>query len=304
MERSLQPFERFDLKDIAGQIGKKSARIYEYDAKVFAEWMIEHGLTPADITRSAMIGYRSYLANNKEISNATAQRMFSIAMRIAKEQLANGTIKLDPTIGVKGIKANDETTHMALDKDQAKDLLSVIDTSTKKGMRDLVIVTYLIRMALRRSECAALKIGDIGKERGHTILFITEAKGGQRQIVKMPVDVVRLTEEYQEKLGLYSKDAPLFPKFHKGDYPTQEPISAKVIERVVKYYAGLVGIDDLTPHGLRASFITLLLEEGVPLHKVQYAARHKDPRTTERYQKRKMNLDDSAVDKMTFLIRD
>lgn len=38
------------------------------------------------------------------------------------------------------------------------------------------------------------------------------------------------------------------------------------------------------------------IEGGAQLHQVQYAARHADPRTTERYQKRKLNLDDNAVD--------
>jgi integrase len=51
-----------------------------------------------------------------------------------------------------------------------------------------------------------------------------------------------------------------------------------------------------TPHDLRATFITLALEGKAPLQAVQYAARHKDPRTTEHYQRRKFTLDDNAVD--------
>jgi len=47
---------------------------------------------------------------------------------------------------------------------------------------------------------------------------------------------------------------------------------------------------------LRASFVTLALEGGARLQQVQYAAGHADPRTTERYQKRKQNLQDNAVD--------
>jgi len=52
----------------------------------------------------------------------------------------------------------------------------------------------------------------------------------------------------------------------------------------------------LTPHDLRATFITLALEGKAPLQTVQYAALHKDPRMTEHYQRRKVNLDDNAVD--------
>jgi integrase len=61
--------------------------------------------------------------------------------------------------------------------------------------------------------------------------------------------------------------------------------------------------EPLTPHGLRATFITLALEHHATLEQTQYAARHRDPRMTERYRKRKFNLDNNAVDKLSFLAR-
>jgi integrase len=73
-------------------------------------------------------------------------------------------------------------------------------------------------------------------------------------------------------------------------------LGEKGIEGIVKARAATIGVYDLTPHGLRASFVTLALEGGASLHQVQYAAGHADPRTIERYQKRKLNLDDNAVD--------
>jgi integrase len=51
----------------------------------------------------------------------------------------------------------------------------------------------------------------------------------------------------------------------------------------------------LIPHDLRATFTTLALEGKAPLQTVQYAARHKDPRTTEHDLWRTFNLDDNAV---------
>ena len=59
-----------------------------------------------------------------------------------------------------------------------------------------------------------------------------------------------------------------------------------------------------TAISLRASFITLAMEHQGTLTQVQYAAMHKDPRQTEGYQCRKLNLDDNAVDKLAFLSRD
>ncbi len=75
----------------------------------------------------------------------------------------------------------------------------------------------------------------------------------------------------------------------------------KAIELVAKQYAAHIGVEKLRPHGLRASFITLTLEVGATLHQVQHAVNHADPRTTLRYQKRKLNLDHKAVDTIHFL---
>ena len=72
-------------------------------------------------------------------------------------------------------------------------------------------------------------------------------------------------------------------------------ITDKFIERLVHTAGQRIGIA-LTPHDLRASFITLAIEGGATLLQAQYAAGHSDPRTTERYHIRKLNLDDNAVD--------
>jgi integrase len=77
--------------------------------------------------------------------------------------------------------------------------------------------------------------------------------------------------------------------------PTSRQVSDKLIERVVKHYTEVLGIEKLTPHGLRASFITLSIESGANTHPDAIRG-HEDPRTTELYLTRKLNLDDNAVD--------
>jgi integrase len=80
-------------------------------------------------------------------------------------------------------------------------------------------------------------------------------------------------------------------------------LDGKGIERMVaarRRQARLKLARPLTPHDLRATFITLALEGKAPQHLVQYAAGHKDPRTTAHYQRRKEQLDDNAVDYIHF----
>ena len=72
-------------------------------------------------------------------------------------------------------------------------------------------------------------------------------------------------------------------------------VTGKQIERVVKARAKADGITN-SPHHMRASFITLAFEGGADLALVQDAARHKDPRTTRRYQNKRISLHKNAAD--------
>lgn len=282
------------LIDVAGQLAPTSRRVYTQDAKHFAAWLNVQGLSPHTLTRSDMVSYRKHLA--ERYAKATANRMFVVARRLLDEHVKNGHLKSNPAETVKGFKVANETTHTALNKEQAREMLSAVDVSTIKGKRDFALLQLLLRTGIRRSECAALTIASITMEQGHHVAVIKHGKGDKRRLVKLPVDVFRSIESYLQASERHNAglDDPLFTGCTRGNHSTNLGISDKLIERVVKQYAP--GGIDITPHGLRASFVTIALESGAKLHQVQYAAGHADPRTTERYQKRKLNLDDNAVD--------
>jgi integrase/recombinase XerD len=155
----------------------------------------------------------------------------------------------------------------------------------------------MTRTGIRLAECAALTIGDLKQEQGHNIVVIRHGKGDKPRIAKIPVDVMREVKAYLRSTGREEVGAnePLFIGFTKNGKPTGKPLKPRMMEYIVEKYGKLIGVD-LSPHALRASFVTLALEGGAKLEQVQYAAGHSDPRTTERYQKRKLNLDNNATD--------
>lgn len=284
------------ITDIAGQLAPSSKRIYLNDTKYFAEWMKQQRLTPSMMSRSDIIAYRLHLAESK-YAKTTKQRMFRVAIRLMNEQYIAGLIKDKITEGVKGFTTDgDETTHTALSKAQAKDMLESIDRSTKQGKRDYALVLMLMKTGLRRAELVALNRVDIKMMDGHHVAVIEHGKGDKRRIVKLRVDVYRALQTYLEARG--NEGEALFVSFRRGDHPTNRRMTDKAVELLVKKYAP-VGTE-LSPHGLRATFATLALEAEASLHQVQYALGHADPRTTERYQRRKLNLDNNAVDVLNF----
>lgn len=299
-DRSIVPQEPNSLPlafaNVAGQLSPSSQRIYKHDAIVFAKWLNENN---CGLTRESVILYRQYLS--QKYSPTTAKRMWSVVCRILDEQVRSEHLDKNPADGVRGLKANGNASkHISLSKEQAHALLDAIDTQTIKGKRDYAILLLLVKTGLRRFECASLNLEDMREELGHHTLFLRETKGDKLDTVKLSPDVWRAINSYLEAAdrSKASQKDPLFISFRKGDHPQNKRISPNDIYRSVKEYAEKAGIKQLSPHGLRATFITLSIEGGAPLHKVQYAARHSDPRMTEHYHKRKQNLDKSAVDYM------
>ncbi len=337
MSKSLLPIEQKQLEQTLVTLGydaianviptilaeineQSSGRVYKQDIKAFVSWLYEQEITVYTITREHLLNYRKYLHEQGK-SNITINRMFAVVRVVIAELVDNGTITTNPLEKkFKPLPTNDETTHVALDDKQAKQLLKAIDTSTIKGKRDYAIVSLMLRSGLRREEVQKLNIGDIKMKQGHHVIDIRDGKGGKPATVKIAPDVWCYLNEYMQSLQQKHPrkdarlDAPLFISLRKGDNPSLRPddtgklveqrIDIKAIETTVKALGDAIGVPGLTPHGLRASAITLWIEHGATLEQAQYAARHKDPRTTERYQKRKLNLDNNAVDKLSFLARE
>ena len=289
---------------LAGQLAASSRRQYQSDARRFAAWLSQRALTLDKVSRDDFIEYRRYLSEIYPVA-ATASRLLVVAKRLLDEAVKRGAIEANPAADIKGFRSggDNETPHTALTRAQTKILLETVDRATALGKRDFALLMVLVYTGMRRGECAHLTLGDLRQEQGHNVAVIRHGKGNKRRTVKLPVPVRRAVDEWLAALAdtgaVTSTATPLFIQFRKGDKPDKRlpALSTNAIENIVKHYAQAAGLEaHLSPHGLRASFVTLALEGGARLQQVQYAVGHADPRTTERYQRRKLNLDDHASD--------
>jgi len=284
------------MHNVAGQLAPTSCKTYTIDAKHFAQWMADQNLSLLLLSRDELVAYRAYLAEC--YAQSTASRMWAVAKRLLDEAVQRGLLAKNPAEGIRGFKAgDDESPHRALKREEAKMLLDAIDRRTTLGKRDYALIMLLLRTGIRRAEAVALTIGDLVMEQGYHVAIIQHGKGNKRGFAKLPVEVRQVIDDYLVAAGRAhaAPEAPLFVSFRKGDHPQEKPLHPNQVERIVKQHAHAVGIA-MSPHGMRASFITLAFEGGADLALVQDAARHKDPRTTRRYQKRRNNLHRNAVD--------
>jgi len=261
------------IHNVAGQLAPTSRKTYSYDAKHFAFWMADHGFTIHALSQDDLVAYRAHLVET--YAKATASRMWVVARRLLDEAVQRQVLAKNPAEGIRGIRAgDDESPHRALKREEARGLLDAIDQRTALGKRDYALIMLLLRTGIRRSEAATLTLGDLTMEQGYHVAVIRHGKGNKRGLAKLPVEVRQAIDDYLEAAGRthLGSEAPLFVSFRKGDHPQEKSITGNQIERVVKARAKAVGMT-ISPHGMRASFITLAFEGGADLALVQSRTR-------------------------------
>jgi integrase/recombinase XerD len=186
-----------------------------------------------------------------------------------------------------------------VDFDMVKGVIGAADPSTPKGLRDQAILCALFGGGLRRSEVAALRVGDVRRSRnGTTYLYLraTKAKRDAEQALP-PWAAKVITTLVQARLhdGAGPVDY-LFISYQgqAGRAPTNEAVSASGIYKLFKHYCALSGAGpNLTPHSARATAITRLLAAGIPHRQVQEFSRHSSIQMVEVYDKRRIGVDEN-----------
>jgi site-specific recombinase XerD len=279
-------------------------RAYAGDLETYAAWLASEELAWDAVTTDDLDRYREWLA--AQYARTTANRRLVVVRALYGEAKRRHVLADDPADGLRGVRGRDERDGGALTRQQAREVLEAVSGDLRRpghrllAHRDLAILSILLRTGLRRSELASLRISSVGSAQGHHVLAIT-GKGNVSRTVKVPPDVWRTLEAWLEAArgaGLeLGGDDPLFVEVRRGGHlPGRRPLSDRAVYALVERRLRAAGLERLGPHGLRATFVTLALEGGAPLHMVQRAAGHADPRTTERYWRRKDGLDDNAVD--------
>lgn len=159
-------------------------------------------------------------------------------------------------------------------------LLAQPDVSTPRGLRDKALIEVLYATGLRVSELISLRAGDLNLEDGYLTCL---GKGDKQRMVPLGQEAIGWVRRYlSEGRGrlLKKKTSPwLFVNARDGG-----ALSRVGFWKVLKAYGTAAGISrDLSPHVLRHSFATHLLERGADLRMIQVMLGHADLSTTQIY---------------------
>ncbi len=259
-------------------LSPQTVTAYLGDLRAFGEWSAERGHPPLAATPREI---RGFLSDRREagVSERTVARGLSSLRGFYRYCVASGRIDDDPTELVKA-KEIPRRLPKALSRQEVDDILCQPDTDKPAGVRDRAMLEVAYGSGLRVSELISLQLNDLELEVG----FIRcRGKGGKERLVPLGREARRWVETYLGRARpAYCRRAnePALFLSQQGS-----PMTRQWFGKCVKRYAAAAGIDagKVSPHVLRHSFATHLLEGDADLRAVQAMLGHARIATTEIY---------------------
>lgn len=166
------------------------------------------------------------------------------------------------------------------------DIVKMLDQCLKddrlQGLRDAALLALLYGCGLRRSEVVGIDLEHLNhKERAIRIL----GKGNKERIVYPPMRAWEMMQEWIKE-GRGDDAGPLFCRIRKGDMVTLDRLTDQSVYYITQRLILLTGVESFSPHDLRGSFISYLLDNGEDIKTVADIVGHADVSTTAGYDRR------------------
>jgi len=259
-------------------LSENTLESYGRDLRKFIRYMEETGAGSAgEIKYSHILDYLAQF-KDKGFNSTTIVRSIVSIRQFFKYLLMEKLIEEDPAARIttprmkKGLPG-------VITLDEVESLLAAPDESTPEGLRDSAMLETLYATGIRVSELIGLKQNDVNFELGFVVVY---GKGSKERLV--PVG-----DKARQKLLEYlstSRPAMLKSRESKALFVTRlgKGMTRQGFWKIIKHHALKAGVaKKISPHTLRHSFATHLLERGADLRTIQIMLGHSDISTTQIY---------------------
>ena len=249
---------------------------YENDIMEYFNYINSEGLNYKDIEYSDIRFYLMYL-KDKEDNNSSIDRKLS-ALRGFYKYLVNEEVVHNNVFSLVNGPKKSKKLPRYFDYNELEEMFLIPDTNTALGQRDLLLLEMLYATGCRVGELVSIKVKDIDFNR-RTILII--GKGNKERYLNYG-------EYCEDILKKYLNDGYLSLNVNKSDFLFLNKNGGVLTERGVRFILDKIikqtGINkNISPHMIRHSFATHLLNEGCDLLTVQKLLGHESIKATQIY---------------------
>ena len=282
MEKQIKNFLEF-LKN-EKQSSENTLQSYERDILQFNKYLNENKLNYAKITSNDIEDYLSYLQKEGKKTSSISRGLASIRAFYQYETRVK-KVKTNPTENIKAPKVEKHAPSI-LSSQEVELLLDQPKNVDLKGTRDKAMLEFAYATGMRVTEIISLNVSDVNLENS-TVACKTNNK--QRVIPLGSLSLKALQEYIENARPILVKDESeeaLFVNING------RRLTRQGFWKIVKYYKEQAHITkDITPHVLRHSFATHLLQNGADLKSIQTMLGHSDISSTQVY----MQFQDDSI---------
>ena len=250
---------------------------YRADLKGMAHFLHDQGRTLLNARRSDLLGYLTERVKNGMRPRTTA-RLLSSIRRFYQYLLREGCLDSDPSAQIDAPKLG-RPLPKSLTEAEVEALLLAPDVTQSLGLRDRAMLELLYASGLRVSELVTLPVSQINLRQG--VLRVV-GKGNKERLVPLGEEAAVWLDRYlgsTRSALLQGRLSDVLFVTHRGSGMTRQ-----AFWYLIKRYARGAGIkSNLSPHGLRHSFATHLLNHGADLRVLQMLLGHSNLSTTQIY---------------------
>ncbi len=255
-------------------LSKNSIESYECDLAKLRAWAEKNALDLVQLSRQDLREWMIDLGRTK-LSVNSKRRLISVLRGFYKFLMIDGHIKENPA-ELLDVPQKGRYLPRFLNQAEIEALLLVPDTSTEVGLRDRAILELMYSSGLRVSEAVSIQVKDIDLDAG---VLTTTGKGSKTRRVPVGSSAVEWLKTYLVTRA--KKEDIEVPNLFVT--PAGRPITRQTIFLFIKEYARKCGLEDVSPHTLRHSFATHMVQNNADIRSVQQMLGHADLSTTQIY---------------------
>jgi integrase/recombinase XerD len=254
-------------------LARHTLESYRRDLRRLDCWANKAGSEVADLTRPDM---RKWIASlsREGLAPSSVARAVSAARGFFQFLMREGHIRHQPT---EDLDTPQKFSYLPkfLTEDEIDRLFATPDVLTQEGIRDRAMLELMYAAGLRVSELVSMKRGDVDV---HTGVVVCHGKGSKERRVPIGKSAIHWLQRYDSVRAGYGESAYPNLFLNRG-----KPLTRQFAWSSIKKYALSIGLPNVSPHTLRHSFATHLLQHGADSRSVQALLGHSDISTTQIY---------------------